>query len=126
MKITGVLHTSVNVSGRLDETNDWYRTVLGLEPTWRPTIEGIPGAWFDVAAVQLHLVGSPERTDGSIDPGTHHVCFGVEDLDAAVAELEAQGIPFVRGAQDHHGVEVAQIFVTDPVGNVVELQQAAR
>jgi len=124
MKITGVLHTSVNVSGTLDETSRWYRDVLGLESTWRPTIEGVPGSWFDVAAVQLHLVGSPERTDGSIDPGTHHVCFGVDDLDAAVAELESLAIPYARGSQNHHGVVVAQIFVTDPAGNLVELPQA--
>ena len=86
----------------------------------------MPGAWFAVDAVQLHLVGAPEREPGTIDPSAHHVCFAVADLDAAVAELEAASVPYVRGSQDQHGVEVAQIFVTDPVGNVVELQQDPR
>jgi catechol 2,3-dioxygenase-like lactoylglutathione lyase family enzyme len=126
MKVTRVLHTSVNVSGTLDPTRAWYRDVLGLEPTWRPEIHGVPGAWFTVDEAQLHLVGSPERGDGSIDPGTHHVCFGVDDLDAAIAELEQAGIPYRRSAQDHNGVAVAQIFVADPAGNVVELQQDDR
>jgi len=123
MRITRVLHTSVNVSGDLDGAREWYARTLGLDPTWRPDIPGVPGAWFAVDAVQIHLVGAPERGDGAIDPSAHHVCFAVADLDAAVAELEAAGVPYLRGAQDQHGVEVVQIFVTDPVGNVVELQQ---
>jgi hypothetical protein len=48
---------------------------------------------------------------------------GVDDLDSAVAELERAGIPYVRGQQDQRGVIVAQIFVVDPAGNVVELQE---
>jgi catechol 2,3-dioxygenase-like lactoylglutathione lyase family enzyme len=127
VKITGVLHASVNVTGTLDAASEWYRRVLGLETTWRPHIDGVPGAWFAVDdVVQIHLVGSPERADRSIDPSAHHVCLGVDDLDAAVAELDAGGVPYVRGAQDHNGVVVAQIFVTDPAGNVIELQQDTR
>ena len=148
MKVTRLLHASVNVSADLDGTRDWYARTLGLDATWRPEIPGVPGAWFAVDAVQLHLVGAPELGAGerspandvegpsrderardhasgnrSIDPSAHHVCFAVADLDAAVAELDAAGIAYVRGSQDQRGVQVAQIFVTDPVGNVVELQQ---
>lgn len=147
MKVTRLLHASVNVSADLDAARDWYARTLGLDSTWRPEIPGVPGAWFAIDAVQLHLVGAPERgagelsptndvedpsrdertcdrvADRSIDPGAHHVCFGVDDLDAAVAELDAAGVAYVRGSQDQRGVEVAQIFVTDPSGNVVELQQ---
>jgi len=123
MKVTRLLHASVNVSTDLDATREWYAQTLGLESTWRPEIPGVPGAWFAVDAVQLHLVGAPERGPGTIDPSAHHVCFAVADLDAAIAELDTAGIAYVRGSQNQHGVEVAQIFVTDPVGNVVELQQ---
>jgi catechol 2,3-dioxygenase-like lactoylglutathione lyase family enzyme len=126
MRVTRVLHASVNVSGKLDATREWYGRVLGLEDTWRPEIEGVPGAWFTAEAVQIHLVGAPERAAGTIDPGAHHVCFGVEDLEAAVAELDTAGIRYVRGSQDHHGVTVAQVFVLDPAGNVVELQHDPR
>jgi catechol 2,3-dioxygenase-like lactoylglutathione lyase family enzyme len=127
VKITGVLHASVNVTGTLDAASEWYRQVLGLETTWRPQIEGVPGVWFAVDDVaQIHLVGAPERADRSIDPSAHHVCLGVEDLAAAVAELDVGGVPYIRGAQDQNGVVVAQIFVTDPAGNVVELQEDKR
>jgi catechol 2,3-dioxygenase-like lactoylglutathione lyase family enzyme len=127
VKITGVLHASVNVSGTLDAASEWYRQVLGLETTWRPHIDGVPGAWFAIDdVVQMHLVGSPPRADRPIDPGAHHVCLGVEDLEAAVAELDAGEIPYVRGEQNHNGVVVPQIFVTDPAGNVIELQEDTR
>ena len=122
MKVTRVLHASVNVTGRLDLADDWYRRLLGLEPVLRPSIDGIPGAWFAVGDVQLHLVGARDPAP-AIDPTTHHVCFAVDDLDAAVAELEAAGITYRRGEQDHQGAIVHQVFVLDPAGNLVELQQ---
>ncbi|HVV37015.1 MAG TPA: VOC family protein [Acidimicrobiales bacterium] len=122
MRITRVLHASVNVGGDVDTAQAFYRDVLGLDPAWRPTIAGVPGAWFDVGAVQLHVVGSEPWPDG-IDPGAHHVCFGVDDLDAAVAELDNAGIAHIQGSQDHHGTIVRQVWFRDPAGNVVELQQ---
>lgn len=121
MRITRVLHTSVNVVDGLDEAKSFYGDVLGLGTTWRPEI-GVPGAWFDVGDAQVHLVGSQPFLDG-IDPGAHHVCFGVDDLDAAIAELDAAGITHIEGSQDHHGTKVRQIWIRDPSGNVVELQQ---
>jgi catechol 2,3-dioxygenase-like lactoylglutathione lyase family enzyme len=66
----------------------------------------------------VHLVDAPAG-DQVIRPTGPHVCFGVEDLDGAIAELERDGIPLVRGAQG----EVVQIWVTDPAGNTIELQQ---
>jgi catechol 2,3-dioxygenase-like lactoylglutathione lyase family enzyme len=122
VRITRVLHTSVNVAGGLDDGTSFYRDVLGLDTTWRPEVPGVPGAWFEVDGIQLHLVGSEPRPEG-IDPGAQHVCFGVDDLDAAVAELDAAGVAHIEGSQDHHGTVVRQVWITDPAGNVVELQQ---
>lgn len=54
----------------------------------------------------------------------HHVSVdtsgGVEDLDAAAAELEGRDIDHVRGVQ---GRDVVQIWATDPAGGTLELQQ---
>ena len=47
------------------------------------------------------------------------MCFAVTDLDAAIAELDQAGIPYVEGAQ---GTTV-QIWFTDPAGNTIEIQQ---
>ena len=57
-----------------------------------------------------------------IQPTGPHVCFAVDDLDAAIAELEGDGIAYVRGAQG----AVVQIWFSDPAGNTIEIQQERR
>lgn len=118
MKVTRIHHTSVNVEHRLDETVAFYRSVLGLADTPRPEIAGVGGHWFAVDDAQVHLVDAPQPDDG-IRPTGSHVCFYVDDLTAAIARLEADGIPHLRGAQG----AVVQIWITDPAGNTIELQQ---
>ena len=119
MKVTAILHASVNATGELEATRRFYAEVLGLGAAERPGIPGIPGHWFTIGDAQVHVVGAPPHGAGP-DPTANHFCVAVDDLDAAIAELEAGGIPYVRGAQG----PVVQIWVADPAGNTVELQQA--
>ncbi len=49
-----------------------------------------------------------------------HWCLWVVDIDAARAELESAGIDYLEGAQG----DVVQIWISDPNGQVVELQQS--
>ncbi len=118
MKVTRILHHSVNVEGGLGGAVGFYRGLFALGDLPRPEIPGIEGHWFAVGEAQVHLVDAPAGP-GPIRPAGPHVCFGVEDLEAAVAELEAEGIEYTRGAQ---GTTV-QIWIVDPSGNTVELQQ---
>src|SRR5229473_6752063 len=106
VKVTRILHASVNVEGRLDPAATFYASVLGLDAATRPTIPGVAGRWFSVGDAQVHLVDAPSRGAPQIDPTGPHVCFGVEDLSAAIEELEGAGIPYERGAQG----EVVQIW----------------
>jgi catechol 2,3-dioxygenase-like lactoylglutathione lyase family enzyme len=99
----------------------FYRDVLGLGDEERPEIPGIPGHWHAVGDQQLHLVGAPPSQAG-IDPTGNHFCVAVEDLDAAIAELEALGIRYERAIQ---GEGTVQIWIADPAGNTIELQQDA-
>jgi glyoxylase I family protein len=120
MKVTRFHHVSVNTnSTSLDAMIDFYRDVLGLADVTRPEIPGIPGHWHAVGDQQLHLVGAPPRGT-PIDSTGHHYCVAVADLDAAVAELEARGIEFQRAVQ---GPGTVQIWIIDPAGNTIELQQ---
>lgn len=118
MKVTRTLHHSVNVEGRLDETVAFYRRLLELDDESRPVIPGVDGHWFAAGQIQLHLVDADEGPQ-AIKPTGPHVCFAVEDLPAAIAELEESGIPYVEGAQG----EVVQIWFVDPAGNTIEIQQ---
>ena len=118
MRVTRTLHHSFNVEGQLAATTEFYRRLLGMSDDPRPEIPGVEGHWFGIGGVQLHLVDAPAG-DGPIRPSGPHVCFAVSDLEAAIAELERDGVPYVRGAQ---GTTV-QIWFTDPAGNTVEIQQ---
>lgn len=120
MKVTRFQHVSVNANGTsLDEMVAFYGDVLGLDDKLRPEIPGTPGHWHIVGDQELHLVGSP-ATGNTIDPTGHHFCVTVEDLEGAVAELESRGIEYVRAVQ---GAGTVQIWISDPAGNTVELQQ---
>jgi catechol 2,3-dioxygenase-like lactoylglutathione lyase family enzyme len=118
MKVTRTLHHSVNVEGDLDECVSFYSRFLEMPDDARPVIPGVEGHWFRAGGVQLHLVDAPAGPSG-IQPTGPHVCFAVADLDAAIAELEEDGIPYARGAQG----DVIQIWFVDPAGNTIEIQQ---
>jgi catechol 2,3-dioxygenase-like lactoylglutathione lyase family enzyme len=122
MNITRILHASVNVEHRLDPTAAFYASVLGLDPAARPNIPGIAGQWFSVGDAQVHLVDAPHRGAPQIDPTGPHVCFGVQDFDAALTELDAAGIPYERAMQG----SVPQAWITDPSGFTIELQPDPR
>jgi catechol 2,3-dioxygenase-like lactoylglutathione lyase family enzyme len=120
MKVTRFHHVSVNSNNTpLDDMVGFYRDVLGLGDRPRPEIPGIPGHWHAVGDQELHLVGAPPSGPG-IDPTGHHYCVAVDDLDAAITELEARGIEYLRAVQ---GGGTVQIWITDPAGNTIELQQ---
>jgi predicted enzyme related to lactoylglutathione lyase len=100
----------------------YYEDLFGLAPKERPEIPGIPGHWFGVADQELHVVGArPQGTP--IDTTGNHYCMVVADLDEAIAELEERLIPYERAVQ---GTGTVQIWIADPAGNTIELQQDRR
>ena len=121
MKITRIADVSVNVEGDLDRVRRFYHDVLGLGDVPRPEIPGVAGHWHAIDDVELHLVDAPHAGHG-IDPTGPHFCVYVEDLDAAVRELDERGISHVDGAQG----TVIQVWINDPAGNTIELQQERR
>ena len=78
--------------------------------------------WHIVGDQQLHLVGAPPG-GASIDPTGHHYCVAVDDLDAAIEEFKESGREYIRAVQ---GADTVQIWITDPAGNTIELQQEKR
>lgn len=118
MRVTRILHHSVNVRDHLDETAAFYESVLGLPPARRPHIPGVDGRWYGAGDAQIHLVDA-DAGAGPVRPTGPHVCLGVDDLEAAVVELEALGVELVFGQQG----DVRQVWCVDPAGNTVELQE---
>jgi catechol 2,3-dioxygenase-like lactoylglutathione lyase family enzyme len=114
MKPVGIHHVAICVRDE-DEAVGFYRDALGLSVLPRPDF-GFGGYWLDAGGQQLHLMHSD-----SVATGSHHFAIRVDDLDAAVADLQAQGVtvntvPHMQGAG-------YQAFLNDPSGNTIELNQ---
>jgi catechol 2,3-dioxygenase-like lactoylglutathione lyase family enzyme len=125
VKVTRILHAAVNVSGTLEEADRFYADVLGMSRAARPEIPGVGGSWYGAGDGQVHLVDAP-MAGGGIDPVGPHFCLAVDDIHAALAELDERGIPTVHATQGGAPGEpgaVVQVWFTDPAGNTVELQQ---
>ena len=67
MRVTRILHHSVNVEGRLTECVAFYQR-LALADLPRPYLPGIDGHWFGTGYAQVHLVDAPGGRDGD-SPG---------------------------------------------------------
>jgi catechol 2,3-dioxygenase-like lactoylglutathione lyase family enzyme len=112
-------HVSINARD-LQESTDFYIELLGAEPIPTPNF-GLPVQWLALGRTQLHLF---ER---DLQPTSHHH-FGI-----TVDELE----PVYRAAQrrgalddesfHNHLVElpgdVVQLYLRDPAGNLIEIDQ---
>ena len=114
MKPLGVHHVSI-MTPDVDAALDFYVDVLGLSVRSDRPDFGIGGAWLDAGGQQVHLVeGAAPNYAGQ------HFALLVDDLDGVVTELRSRGYevndPFASGVG-------RQTTVTDPCGNVVELNQ---
>ena len=89
--------------------------MLGFVPRDDRPDFGFPGAWLDAGPQQLHLIGAPPPDDRG-----QHFAVHVDDLDAVVTELRANGIDVGDPSPVGTG---RQAFVHDPAGNLVELHQ---
>lgn len=144
--LKGVHHAGVTVTN-LDRALAFYRDVLGLEVFVQmertdPTIGeivGYPGARLKIAfcgvpgdSARVELLeyvaptGEPLRPETS-QPGSGHVCFRVDEIDALHRRLVTAGFP-PRSAAPVTITEGANagaraFYVRDPDGYTVELFQ---
>ncbi|MGI8712258.1 MAG: VOC family protein [Solirubrobacteraceae bacterium] len=104
----------------LAESVDFYVDLLAAEPIPTPNF-GIPVQWLAVGPTQLHLF---ER---ELAPTSHHhFAVAVDDLEAVYRAAERRQA-FDYTAFGNHLVELpgdlVQLYVRDPAGNLVELDQ---
>lgn len=114
MQPLGIHHVAINVNDAA-RSIEFYTEVLGGRlRSDRPDV-GIPGAWIDLGAQQLHLIELPVPADAG-----QHFAVLVEELGSVVAELRGRGLVLDDAAPVGGDL---QAFVRDPDGNVVELHQ---
>lgn len=120
----------------LDEAVASYRDTLGARvsaPVDLPE-HGVTTVFVDLPNTKIELLGeygadSPIANFLKRNPagGVHHVCYEVEDLDAACARLAAQGARVLgdgRPKTGAHGKPVVFLHPKDFCGTLVELEQA--
>lgn len=133
MKTHKIDHLGIAVTS-IDEALGVYRA-LGLSETRRESVPGqkVTTAFLPVGDSRIELL---EPTDDSSPiakflakrgEGIHHVCFAVEDLEAALSDLAAKGFRLVHGAPvpGADGRRVAFLHPEAGHGVLIELSERA-
>jgi catechol 2,3-dioxygenase-like lactoylglutathione lyase family enzyme len=146
MQVGPVYHTGFTVSD-IERSIVFYRDVLGLKLLKRQTgtaaylgtVTGFPGVRLEAAFLQpadggsvlelLQYVSHPApATDRATNrPGNGHLCFRIDDLRSACAELERRGVTLISEPTEitagaHAGGWA--VYLRDPDGFTVELYQS--
>ena len=125
MKIKRVEHIAIAVNS-LGQSIDLMRNTFGLVAEYEEQIGQTRLAMLPVGETYIELLEGqgPEsgvtRWIGEKGPGLFHICFEVEDIDGALAELKQKGIT-LRDETPRIGHGGARIAFLDPssTGNVL-------
>lgn len=147
--ISVVDHINI-VTQNMDRSVDFYTRLLGLEITrkawlegaWIDAVVGLTGAQAEVIYVQppgggprveLIQYHAPEGADlpacaVANTVGLRHIAFRVDDIDAAYARLQAEGVTFFSpptevpaGVVAHDAGRKSLCYFHDPDGVILEL-----
>jgi methylmalonyl-CoA/ethylmalonyl-CoA epimerase len=125
MKIKRVEHIAIAVQS-LGQSVELLKHTFGLAPEYEEQIGQTRLAMLPVGETYLELLEGqgPEsgvtKWIGEKGPGLFHICFEVEDIDGALAELRAKGVA-LRDQTPRIGHGGARIALLDPAstGNVL-------
>ena len=122
MKVTKLLHTRMRVSD-LDETIQFYTTVLGLEVIERKTSpRGSHLAFLKVPNSDelIELTSFPPSGPVKVQEDLLHLAFQVDNLDKTIVSLNAMGVKITDGpTKTSSGSRF--IFIDAPDGYEIEL-----
>lgn len=95
---------------------------------------GVTTVFVTLPNTKIELIGalgadSPiaKFLDRNPEGGIHHICYEVEDIDAAIARLAAEGARILgegRAKIGAHGKPVVFLHPKDFLGTLIELEQA--
>src|SRR5689334_24475863 len=127
---TTIAHIGIAVRGLADGVS-FYRDVLGLPEVPLDDSDGARIAGFAAGESLVELLEA-ERPDSPIGkfvakrgPGIHHVCFAVDDLDAALERCRRAGIRLIdeKPRLGAEGKRIAFLHPSATAGVLVELSE---
>ena len=107
----------------LERMAPFYRDVLGL-PLLFPYVREDGWAGFQAGDVSIYLIEiggdlSARRVPGAGPAGIESFAFAVDDLDAAIAELERAGVEWAADVVESDWYRYRSFY--DPEGNVLHV-----
>ena len=114
--LRGLQHVNLP-STDLERSREFYLDKLGLPELHRPAFE-TPGVWVGAGPEKAIHIGKV----AILDPNpNNHFALEVEDLESLLDVLEERGVAVKRSA--HVPAAGRQAFLSDPDGNIIELNQ---
>jgi catechol 2,3-dioxygenase-like lactoylglutathione lyase family enzyme len=117
MKLLGTHHIQLQTPN-FAALKAFYTGQLGF-----PIVNSWPDAgiiFIDIGSTTLELADRPQSAiNNKPAGGLIHIALHVENVDEAIAELEAKGVPIHVRPKDFQDIRLA--FVLDPDGNQLEL-----
>jgi methylmalonyl-CoA epimerase len=130
MKIKKIAHIGVGVIDA-DKSMNLFQEILGLAVTGEERVGELKTVFLPVGETNLELVQSTEP-DGVMKKfiekrgeGIHHLALEVEDIDQALEELKAKGVPLIdqQARPGAHQTRVAFLHPKGTNGILIELVQ---
>jgi len=128
---TQIDHIGIVVNS-IDDALAIWRDTLGFALLERKAVaeHGVEVAFIDGGNGTIEFLAPTDPASGtarflaSRGEGAHHICFAVDDIGAALAELKAQGVRLIdeRPRQGVHGL-VAFVHPKAANGVMIELLQ---
>jgi methylmalonyl-CoA epimerase len=133
--VRGIHHVAVAVRD-LDEAIETYGRLFGAELEHRDTVseQGVEAAAVLVGESRIELLAATDedtpvgRFLARRGPGMHHVAYEVDDIEAQLAALDAQGVDLIDHAPRRglYGLQVAFVNPDSVDGVLAELVSNGR
>jgi len=119
--VLSIHHVSIIVSNT-QQSVAFYEDLLDLQVNNKRPDLGFPGAWFDIAGQQIHLleVKNPDSVNNRPEHGGHdrHFAMSVDNFDEIERRLIKLGAKYTKSRSGR-----TALFCRDPDGNGLEIIQ---
>ena len=119
-RVTGIGGVFLKCKGDSAALAAWYRKHLGMPlETWGGAVLRWPDDTADDKGLTVWSLADQDSQWFSPSDSAFMINYRVDDLDALLAQLRAEGVDVVAGLESHENGKFA--WIMDPDGNKVEL-----